>query len=408
MAFPARSHSLNTKLIINASQLDRWPQLRQLSKEYLSQVTKFAYFEDNLFAITKFDKVIAVGANEHGYLGLGHADRVEGGQEMKELEGKRVTEIVCGPNHVMARTRDGKVYGWGDNTNGLVGEMESTRILTPQLIFEGGVSSVKAGAEFTAILKRSGQVYVWGRIDWSDDETRPQDYQRAPVLLSFGDTLESVREIDCGLRHLVAITRSGVAYGWGCNRFGQLGVSRFRFLAVRRPIQLRVQDKPAKLKHVSCGSFTTILVSIGDGIFQCGNLVFTFQHIFESHYPVIKVHTARVFSDYQIDPVSTPPDMSSDKLVHQSYGMCYGTSQIISWESPKYVMHRSTYGNKTVMAQLFSVNFYSSQYFVVPTMVLFLNDQPNLMPFEVRPRRAGWLRRLGGLFCFGGGRGNRR
>lgn len=391
-----------TKLAINICNFEQWPQLHLLDDSYYSQVVKFAYFGDNLFCILKNKQVIAVGSNENGYLGVGHETRVVGGQSIKELENQYVTDIACGPNHVMARTRDGRLWGWGDNSNGMIGPIGRGRHLTPQLVMMGDVTSVKAGAEFTAILKRCGRVYVCGCIDFSDDEPGPQDYQDEPVLLSFGDTLESIRSISCGIRHMVAITRTGGIHGWGDNRCGQLGISRYRFFAVRRPVELKVEVPTGasnKFKQARCGSFTSVVVSSDDHVFQCGNLVFTFKHILKSQEPILKVRIARPISDYQLNTVSLPKDFKPSQLSCLCQAITSSKTRMTEWTDVDNVRFRRIF-DVTTAAHNLTNHFVSTEFFVVPTMMVLINDIQNEPTTEPRTRRT-WGQRFRSLFCLG-------
>jgi len=89
----------------------------------------------NVLIVTSDDKVYAFGSNGYGVLGYGHEDSVNELNINEGLSHKRIIDFKNGLEHTIARTSDGKVYCWGWNEWGLLGNgRHDWEIYKPELI----------------------------------------------------------------------------------------------------------------------------------------------------------------------------------------------------------------------------------------------------------------------------------
>ncbi|TFJ85094.1 hypothetical protein NSK_003518 [Nannochloropsis salina CCMP1776] len=137
-------------------------------------------------------RVWTLGANQYGQLGR-RGSQNEGLPELvewpegagREGEGVRVEEVACGWSHVLVKTHDGEVWGWGRNTFGQLG--------------------LEAGAE---------------------TETIGRDYLPRP-LLKDRDRLPhgvQVDKVTCGSESSMLVGKDGSLWVCGWNEHGNLGV----------------------------------------------------------------------------------------------------------------------------------------------------------------------------------------
>src|SRR6056300_1696882 len=74
-----------------------------------------------------------------------------------------VQTVSAGRGHSMALTRNGKVFAWGLNIYGQLGdgtcENRSTPVAVPGL---EDVISISAGGSYSMALTRDGKVFAWG------------------------------------------------------------------------------------------------------------------------------------------------------------------------------------------------------------------------------------------------------
>ncbi|KAK3144729.1 hypothetical protein QOZ80_4AG0317040 [Eleusine coracana subsp. coracana] len=181
-----------------------------------------AYSEDEL-------QVYSWGWGDFGRLGHGNSSDVFTPQPVKALQGLKIKQIACGDSHCLAVTMDGEVHSWGRNQNGQLGLGTTEDSLLPQKIqaFEGiCVKMIAAGAEHTAAVTEDGDLYGWGwgrygNLGLGDRNDRP-----VPEKVSVVEG-EKMVLIACGWRHTITVSSSGSLYTYGWSKYGQLGHGDF-------------------------------------------------------------------------------------------------------------------------------------------------------------------------------------
>jgi alpha-tubulin suppressor-like RCC1 family protein len=234
----------------------------------------------------------AFGRNSMGQLGInnGRADSVLWPTSITALQELRVTNLAVSGDSNIALLSDGSLIGWGDNTGGQLGGVQSQQknneVIRPSLLGNVGsllLQQLAMGSRHTLALSSKGVVYSWGSnlfgqlgVDDYKEGIHKQgrfDIQHLKSLkgemilcvaaggehsaaiaktgklflwgrndngqLGTGDLklrtapfiiegLQNVLHVACGSAHTVAVSQSGVLYAWGKNSFGQLGVGDFK------------------------------------------------------------------------------------------------------------------------------------------------------------------------------------
>jgi alpha-tubulin suppressor-like RCC1 family protein len=135
-----------------------------------------------------------------------------------------VTAIASGSNHSCAIS-GGKVYCWGYNGNGQLGDNTTNYSLTPIVVdtsvMSGSVTAIAAGNSHSCAIADS-KAYCWGDNynGLLGDSTTTQ--RNVPVAVNTSVMSGSVTAIAAGDSHSCAIA-DGKAYCWGYNYSGQLG-----------------------------------------------------------------------------------------------------------------------------------------------------------------------------------------
>lgn len=255
-------------LLINKDERDKWQLLRRLDEETLKLVKFFVPHHDRLYAALTDNRLLAVGDNANGMLGLGHKNEVKTFEEITTLRGKSIKDIACGWLHVLVLTEEGQVWAWGWNNWGEVGVDNKEPQWVPQLILDKDkdVVSIKCGYVHSLALTREGKLFSWGvniygqlGVGNTADQTKPE-----PMLWL---QHEEVVFIGTGPYHSVAVTVGGKAYGWGCNLNHQLGLDKAQLQL--SPARLKMQNK--LIKSVACSGQNTLFLTHDGLLFVAGD-----------------------------------------------------------------------------------------------------------------------------------------
>ncbi|MEU8228918.1 fibronectin type III domain-containing protein [Actinoplanes sp. NPDC048967] len=159
------------------------------------------------------------GGNDEGQLGDGSfADRPRPAQ----VAGNAV-QVVTGAEHTCVLDIELTVSCWGRNDAGQLGfgTLGTSEANPQQVPGLTGVIDLAAGEESTCALEQSGKVWCWGSDSDGQlgDGGGAGDPAPSPVAVGGGP----YTEISVGRRHACALGPKGAAYCWGAGDRGQLG-----------------------------------------------------------------------------------------------------------------------------------------------------------------------------------------
>ena len=168
---------------------------------------------DHSAAITRDGKLYTWGANDYGQLGDGTTTQ----RNIPTYIMDNVASINMGDYHSAAITKDGKLYTWGRNDEGQVGDGTRYNRYSPRHVMSN-VASVELGFEHSAAITKDGNLYVWGyNINGQLGDGTTTRSTKPKFLMS------NVASVSLGLYHSAAIKKDGKLYIWGLNSSGQLG-----------------------------------------------------------------------------------------------------------------------------------------------------------------------------------------
>jgi alpha-tubulin suppressor-like RCC1 family protein len=120
------------------------------------------------------------------------------------------------------------------------------------------------GEEHSILLTQSGKVYEY-EVDEYVLENSEYIYFKLKSFKNYSFENERIVMISCGRWHSLALTESGLVFGWGDNSYGQLSVD-VRYS--REPIIIELND--LKIKKISCGLGHSLLLSCNEDIYAFG------------------------------------------------------------------------------------------------------------------------------------------
>ncbi len=199
------------------------------------KVTAIAAGALHCLALTSDGRVFAWGHNDFGQLGNGTTNdsRVPVAVDIGGgLAGKVVTAIAAGGSFSLALTSDGQIFGWGYNGEGALGDGTIMDHLSPVAVDLTGVppgapvTALSAGADFSLALTGFGRVLAWGNNDKGQmgDGTRNPRLKPAVVDFTAAKSNAWVIRLATGSRHSVVLTADSTALAWGDNQFVELAL----------------------------------------------------------------------------------------------------------------------------------------------------------------------------------------
>ncbi|GAB2287222.1 Ultraviolet-B receptor uvr8 [Dionaea muscipula] len=174
-------------------------------------------------------QVYSWGWGDFGRLGHGNSSDLFTPQPIRALDGVRIRQIACGDCHCLAVTLQGEVASWGRNQNGQLGlgTMEDSLVPQKLMAFQGSsIKMVAAGAEHSAAVTEDGEVYGWGWGRYGNLGLGDREDRNVPQKVSSINGVKMIL-VACGWRHTIAVSTTGALYTYGWSKYGQLGHGDF-------------------------------------------------------------------------------------------------------------------------------------------------------------------------------------
>ena len=245
--------------------------------------------EAHSFAMTNDGKVYAWGYNFFGHLGLGSGSteniNIPTLISFNDLQsGEKVQYISSGDFHTLAVTSKSRVFSWGNNLTGSIGDGTTENRNSPTLISFSGlqsgetISNVNAGSNHSLAITTNGRVYAWGANGNGQLGDGTIDQKTTPTLIAFPglESGETIRSVSAGLNHTLAVTTNGRVYAWGANRYGQLGDGTTNNITSPKPIDFNglfptaINSIQETIRTVSAGNSFSLAVTTNGNLFAWG------------------------------------------------------------------------------------------------------------------------------------------
>jgi alpha-tubulin suppressor-like RCC1 family protein len=262
--------------------------------------------------------------------GKSAASRIQGKiPATSSLKKPHVTAVATGPDHSLAVTDDGTLFGWGracdgrlwtksdeimavreyeahavarrkrdvwgrfgvvrpeqgfpkiDLSDAHAGRSKSQEFISTPEPLHGPLLGLRfthaaCGSDFSVAVTVEGEVFLWG-INSRPVASTPAHALR-PVRILGALQSRRVVQVSCGHAHSLALCTQGTVFAWGCGDDGRLGLGPLSQLAVSRGGSLWVELpsvvegllKGVVCVQVACGSQHSAVVTADGALFAWG------------------------------------------------------------------------------------------------------------------------------------------
>lgn len=184
----------------------------------------------------------------------------------------RVVAVAAGDGHSCALTAGGRVFCWGDNTYGQLGDGTMTGSLTPVAVkgLGRGVGAIALGRFHSCAVTAAGAVRCWGN-NW-DGQLGDGTTTRRPLPVQVRGLRRGAAAVVAGFSHSCALTTAGAVWCWGLNSSGQLGDGSL----AGQLTPVRVRRLPGEAVAVAAGALHSCAVTAA-GTSHCWGYNFSGQ-----------------------------------------------------------------------------------------------------------------------------------
>lgn len=221
---------------------------------------------NHTLALDSAGNVWAWGDNRLAQLGVpntGAGGVVASPKALKVAGIANAVQIAAGQDFSLVLTNDGKVWGFGNNDSGQLGDGTTTLRTSPvQVSGLANVVQIAAGGYHGLALLSDGTVRSWGqnKVGALGDGTTAT--RTVPVQVK---NVSNVINIAAGYFHSLAVGFDGKAWAWGWNRYGQVGdgtnINR------NAPVQM---TGLSGVQQVSAGSYHSIALGFDGSVWTTG------------------------------------------------------------------------------------------------------------------------------------------
>ena len=199
-----------------------------------AKILKIASGDNHTLAFDANGQVFSWGCGEQGQLSRRVNPRRKTAQLMPDrvilanIRAKiKASGVFCGGFHSFITTTCGSVYTFGLNNFGQLGVGDQMDRMTPtriEMFQRAEIVQLDGGIHHSIALSKSGQVYTFGRADSGQtglpNLSKEQRFIPDPTLL-YG--LPTIVQVSSGGNHSFALSKGGCVYSWGFGESNQLG-----------------------------------------------------------------------------------------------------------------------------------------------------------------------------------------
>ncbi|MDR1294602.1 MAG: Ig-like domain-containing protein [Bifidobacteriaceae bacterium] len=221
----------------------------------------------NTVVATADGNVWAWGDNTYHQLGDKRPGPVARPIRVPGLDGYTIKKVATGSNYMLGLATTGKVYGWGANGEGQLGNGKDNYSETPTLVkaLPTNVIDIQASGGLSAAVTASGDLWMWGANSSGQlgrGNTSASSHTAAKV-----NGLPFIKAVALGGSCALAVSSAGEVWGWGSNFSNQL-YPDFKVDRVLSPIPIPLSDT---VESISTSGSHTLASMTSGGVLGWGS-----------------------------------------------------------------------------------------------------------------------------------------
>jgi len=188
----------------------------------LTHTVPLAAGGEHTCALSEAGGVRCWGANAQGQLGNGTVANSTLPVEVAGLD-TAIVAVAAGGRHTCALDTLGRVWCWGANAHGQLGNgsLTDSSVAVKVAFLDRNIVAITAGDRHTCALSAQGRISCWGANDSGQLGSLGKKDSGLPVAVSGLDG--GMQAVAAGEAHTCALTSAGGVKCWGANTYGQLG-----------------------------------------------------------------------------------------------------------------------------------------------------------------------------------------
>jgi len=175
--------------------------------------------------------VYAWGFNDYGQLGTGDLVARASAVKVMGFAGNNISQIALSEKSAFAIDTNGKVWAWGSNSYGQLGDRTGAPKARPFPVYYNGTmwgkKAVRVCSTYysSVILTSDSTLFTFGDNTYSSLGVTTTSKTIEPIVIPATGVLagKNISDIQCGYYHVLVLLTDGSVVTWGYNDYYQLG-----------------------------------------------------------------------------------------------------------------------------------------------------------------------------------------
>ncbi|MEE0618752.1 MAG: hypothetical protein U0N91_00070 [Oscillospiraceae bacterium] len=182
------------------------------------------------------------------------------------IEKSKIKSVSLGQRCSGCIDNNGRLYMWGNNSSGQLGNGTTNDSSTPIKIMDN-IKEINLGGFSSSAIMKDGSLYMWGGNWCYQLGNGTNENSLIPIKI-----MDNVKSVSLGYEHNALITEDGSLYMWGNNKHGKLGNGTTTDSST--PIKIMDNVKSVSLGYDYSGAITedgSLYMWGGNWCYQLGN-----------------------------------------------------------------------------------------------------------------------------------------